>query len=113
MARLVAGAGTIIRCASVNAITYSVHELDPRRPRCRGVVAGRDGVALDVGVVLFDSLQKCGLWTLDEVGYNFRHEFDVDKNDSTAGKHYQVRYEFTPTIGPKTIITFQLKVNQQ
>jgi hypothetical protein len=111
MARLVAGAGRIIQRASVIAITYSVHELEPCRQRCRGVVAGHDGVALDIGAVLFDALQKCRFWTVDDLGYNFRHEFDVHAHDGRAGEHYQIRYELTPTIGPKTIIAFQLKVN--
>jgi hypothetical protein len=110
MARIVDSAGRTIRQADVAAIEYWIYELDHRLPRGRRVVAAHDGVALNVGEVLCDSLHTRGLWTVDVVGYNFRHEFDVAQDDTlaTAGKHFDVRYEFTPKIGQKTIIRFQL-----
>ena len=111
MARIVDSAGRSIRRADVGKIEYWIYELDHRLPRGRRAVAGHDGVALDVGDVLFDSLQARGLWTIDAVGYNFRHEFDVAQDDTllAAGKRLDVRYVFTPRIGQKTIIRFQLR----
>ena len=38
---------------------------------------GHDGVTLVVANVIFNALQTGGLWTVDEVGYNFRHEINV------------------------------------
>jgi hypothetical protein len=109
MARIVDGAGRSIRQVEVAAIAYWIYEIDDRLPRGR-VAAGHDGVALDVSKVLFDSLQAGGLWSIDVSGYNFRHEFDVPHDDIlfTAGACFDIRYEFTPMIGQKTIIRFQL-----
>ena len=109
MARIVDGTGRSIRRADVAAIAYSIYEINDRLPRGRAV-AGHEGVALDVGEVLFDTLLARGLWTLDAIGYNFRHEFDVPHDDilGTAGKRFGVRYQLTSTFGEKMIIRFQL-----
>ena len=75
-------------------------------------VFGDDAVALAVGDVVFDALQTGGLWTVDQQGYNFRHEIDVTTAEAfpQAGAHYQVRYQITPAGGQKTIVRFQLRV---
>ena len=112
MARIVDSDGEAIVQAGVSAIEYSIYELDPCRPDNLTVVAGHDGVELDASDVVFDTLQTGGLWTVDETGYNFRHEIDVTGTEAfpTAGVHYQVRYEITPVGGQKTIVRFQLRV---
>ena len=112
LARIVDSAGEAITQAGVDEIEYSVFELDPCRPDVLAVVAGHDGVTLDVGDVVFDTLQTGGLWTVDEVGYNFRHEIDVSADEAfpKAGVQYQVRYEIRPTAGQKTIVRFRIRV---
>ena len=112
MARIVDSAGVVVQPSGVDEIEYSVFELDPCRPDVLSVVAGHDGVALDVGDVVFNSLQTGGLWTVDEVGYNFRHEIDVSEDEAfpKAGTQYQIRYQISPTNGQKTIIRFQIRV---
>lgn len=112
MARIVDSDGENIEQAGVSAIEYSVYELDPCRPDNLTVVAGHDGVELDVADVVFDTLETGGLWTVDETGYNFRHEIDVTGSEAfpKAGARYQVRYEITPVGGQKTIVRFQLRV---
>jgi hypothetical protein len=112
LARIVDSAGVVVQQAGVSAIEYSVFELDPCRPDELTVVAGHDGVSLVVADVIFDSLQTGGLWTVDEIGYNFRHEIDVSADEAfpKAGAQYQVRYEITPTSGQKTTVRFQLRV---
>lgn len=112
MARIVDSAGVIMQQADVDAIEYSIFQLDPCRPDHLTMVAGHDAVALDVDGVVFDSLQVGGLWSVDAVGYNFRHEIDVGRDEEfpRAGVHYQVRYELTPTSGQKTIVGFQIRV---
>jgi hypothetical protein len=112
MARIVDSDGVVVQPSGVSAIEYSVFELDPCRPDVFTVVAGHDGVALDVGDVIYNSLQVGGLWTIDEVGYNFRHEIDVSQDEAfpKAGTQYQVRYEISPTSGQKTIVRFQIRV---
>ena len=112
MARIVDAAGANVQQAGLSAIGYSIYELDPCRPDNLAVVAGHDGISLDVVDVIFNALQTGGLWTVDEEGYNFRHEIDVSATEAfpKAGVQYQVRYELTPTSGQKTIVRFQLRV---
>jgi hypothetical protein len=112
IARIVDAAGANVQQAGIAAIEYSVFELDPCRPDSLVVVAGHDGVSLAVANVVFNALQTGGLWTVDEVGYNFRHEIDVTGSEAfpKAGAQYQVRYELTPTSGQKSIVRFQLRV---
>ena len=112
MARIVDAAGANVQQAGLAAIEYSIYELDPCRPDNLAPVAGHDGVSLTVADVIFNALQTGGLWTVDEVGYNFRHEIDVSTTEAfpKAGAQYQVRYELTPTTGQKAIVRFQLRV---
>jgi len=112
MARIVDAAGANVQQAGIAAIEYSIFELDPCRPDNLTPVAGHDGVSLTVANVIFNALQTGGLWTVDEVGFNFRHEVDVSATEAfpKAGAQYQIRYELTPTSGQKSIVRFQLRV---
>jgi len=112
MARIVDSAGDYVQQSGIASIKYTVYELDPCRPDSLAAVAGHDAQSLNVADVVFNSLQTGGLWTVDAVGYNFRHEIDVSQNEAfpKAGVQYQVRYEMTPTAGQKTIVRFQLRV---
>jgi hypothetical protein len=111
MARIVDSAGANVQQSGLGAIEYSVFELDPCRPDNLSAVAGHDGLALTVASVIFNALQTGGLWTVDEVGYNFRHEIDVSQDEAfpKAGALYQVRYVLTPASGQKTIVRFQIR----
>ena len=40
--------------------------------------------ALDVDDVVLDSLANDELWTVDDVGYNFRHEINVGSKSSIS-----------------------------
>ena len=112
MARIVDSTGANVQQSALASIEYSIFELDPCRPDNLVVVAGHDGAELDVEDVVFNSLQTGGLWTVDAVGYNFRHEIDVSASEAfpKAGVQYQIRYELVPTSGQKTIVRFQLRV---
>jgi hypothetical protein len=112
IARIVDAGGANVQQAGIAAIEYSIYELDPCRPDSLAAVAGHDSASLDVADVIFNTLQTGGLWTVDEVGYNFRHEIDVSTAEAfpRAGVQYQVRYELTPATGQKTIVRFQLRV---
>jgi hypothetical protein len=112
MARIVDASGANVQQAGITAIKYSVFELDPCRPDNLTAVAGHNGATLVVANVIFNALQTGGLWTVDEVGYNFRHEINVGTSEvfPKAGAQYQVRYELTPTTGQKSIVRFQLRV---
>ncbi len=112
MARVVDSAGVNLQQSGVSAIKYSIYELDPTRPDVQTVVAGHDAVVLTVSAVIYNTLQTGGLWTVDAVGYNFRHEINVSTSAAfpKAGVAYQIRYELTPTSGQKSIVRFQLRV---
>ena len=112
MARVVNSAGVAVTPATIVAVEYTVYELTPDDPSGLVAVTGHDGVSLTVGDVFFATLQNDETWTADSEGYNFRHEIDVSSAEAfpKAGTQYQVRYEFTPTSGQKTIVRFQLRV---
>jgi hypothetical protein len=112
MARIVDSAGANVQQAGIASIEYSIFELDPCLPNQQTPISGHNEVELDVADVIFNALQTGGLWTVDDVGYNFRHEIDVTETEAfpKAGAQYQVRYQLTPTAGQKTIVRFQLRV---
>lgn len=111
MARIVDSVDSNITQAAISSISYSVYEIDPCRPDLLTLVAGHDGVTAAVSSTIFDTLQTDNAWTVDAVGYNFRHELNVSTNDAfpVAGVSYQVRYELTPGSGQKVIVRFQLR----
>ena len=113
MARIVDGIGEVIRRTDIDAVQYSIHEIEGRQLDRDAVVSGHDAVVLDVDDVFFDSLQTGGLWTMDDVGYNFRHEIDLSRERAfpNAGARYQIRYELTPASGEKTIVRFHVRVH--
>jgi hypothetical protein len=109
MARIVDCHGRTIQRKDVAAIAYWIYERASQRPGRLQAVDGHDGVELDVAIVLSDALQTCRLWSVDAVGYNFRHEIDVLQADvlTEPGKHFDICYEFAPQLGEKVIIRFQ------
>ena len=74
MARLVDASGTPIQPATIRAIDCTIYEIDPCWPHSLTLVTGYDAVYVAVANVVFDSLQIDELWTVDDLGYNFRHE---------------------------------------
>lgn len=112
MARIVDSAGVNVQQSGLSAIQYSIFELDLCLADSLSVVTGHNDVTLTVANVIFNALQTGGLWTVDAVGYNFRHEINVSTNEAfpKAGAQYQVRYVLTPTSGQKTIVRFQIRV---
>jgi hypothetical protein len=111
LARVVDGQGDNVNQASVASARYSIFALEPNELESLTPVEGHENVSLDVEDVIFDVLQTNGGWTVDEVGYNFRHELDVSTDEAFtgAGRVYQVRYELQPVTGQKLVFRFQLK----
>jgi hypothetical protein len=111
LARLVDRAGRGVPMSGIRAIEYSLYEIDPWWPNHLTVVAGHDAVSVDIGEVIFDTLQLDGLWTVDSVGYNFRHELSL--GDRTRfpqpGFQYEMCYWFTLADGQKTAVRLQLR----
>ncbi len=111
MTRVENSSGQEIVQASVASIRYTVYELEQATPDLLSAVVGHDNVALNLSDVVFDTLQTDEAWTVDAVGYNFRHELDVTQNEAfpKAGAIYQVRYELTPVTGQKIVFRFKLR----
>lgn len=111
LARVVDAQATAINQASVASASYTVFALEQDNPASLTAVTGHEEVALDVEEIVFDTLQMGSGWTVDEVGYNFRHELDVAAAEAfgEAGRVYQVRYELVPVTGQKIVFRFQLK----
>jgi hypothetical protein len=98
LARIVDCAGMSVQRIDVEAIEYSLYELDPYRPNNCAAVRGHQAIKLPVQRVIIDSLHT-GQWTVDDVGYNFRHKinFNQDEPFARAGMLYDVRYDLTLT----------------
>jgi hypothetical protein len=111
MARIVDGAGAAIRPLDVRAIEYSVYEVDPYWPELLSVTRGHRSVRVNVRDVLFDSLQVERSWSVDHVGYNFRHELTLDCRDplSNAEQRFEVAYQVTMSNVGKSIVRFTLR----
>lgn len=111
MTRVENASAQAINQASLSSIVYTVYELVTDDSTTLTPVAGHQSVALSVSDVVYDTPQLDGAWTVDSVGYNFRHELDVSLNEafSKAGAIYQVRYEITPVTGQKIVFRFKLR----
>jgi hypothetical protein len=112
LARVVGQGGADVVQADLSAVRYTVYLLDDQDPDSRTAVANHTGVSLLVAQVIFDSPQLDPLWTVDEIGYNFRHVLDVSPHQafSIAGRNYLVEYQLTPMAGQMILVRFRLHV---
>ena len=71
-----------------------------------------EGVSLSVAGVLFSALQTDPIWTVDAIGYNFRHVLDVSAQQafSIAGRRYLIEYQLTPAVGQMILVRFRINV---
>ncbi len=111
MARVENATGQAINQVSIASIRYTVYELDFSDPSILLPITGHDQALLLKTDVVFDTLQLDAVWTVDAIGYNFRHELDVSLNEAfpKAGGVYQVRYELTPVLGQKIVFRFHMR----
>ena len=109
MARVENSAGANLNQAAVAAIEYTISIVG--HDDLLNTIPGHEKIVLDKTNVLFDALQNDSTWTVDSVGYNFRHEIDVSQHEAfpQAGEIYQVRYEVTPVTGQKIIFRFRVR----
>ncbi|MBN2581415.1 MAG: hypothetical protein JXB10_20710 [Pirellulales bacterium] len=112
LARLVGNDGAYLTPAEVAAAEYSAFLLNDRDPDERIAVLGHSAVGLTVGDVLYDTLQTDALWTVDSVGYNFKHALEVAVYPAfaVAGRRYLVEYALTPVSGPVILVRFRVNV---
>jgi hypothetical protein len=111
MARIVDGAGAAIRPLDMRAIDYSVYEVDPYWPEQLTAVRGHRAVPLAVQDVFFDSPQVGRSWSVDDVGYNFRHEIRLGSEPllPKIEQRYEVAYQLTLFNGRRTSVRFTLR----
>lgn len=112
LARVVGAGGAAIVRTDIAAIRYTIALLDDDQPDQRTTVEGHDDIALSVNDALFNSLQLDAMWTVDAVGYNFRHVVDVTTHPAfaTAGRRYLVEHRLTPVNGQVIIVRFRINV---
>ena len=111
-ARIVYADGSLVAPDDIASIAYSIVERDNGGETSPLSVAGHTDISITPAAVLFSTLQTDSPWTVDEEGYNFRHEIDATsaaafpKADCTA----IVRYELTPVVGQPIVARFSLEV---
>jgi len=112
LARVVGGDGVPLVRSDIASAEYSLHELDRDDPDSREPVTGHTAVSLAVEDVVFDGLQTDITWTMDSMGYNFRHVLAVDTNDAfaIAGRDYLIEFRLTPVTGQVIIVRFRIYV---
>jgi hypothetical protein len=112
MARIVGATGVNIAQADIAAVRYSVYMLDDQNPDGRASVAGHSQVTLPVSQVVLNSLQNDATWTVDAIGYNFRHVLDISAHPAfaVAGRKYLVEYALTPILGQVILVRYRINV---
>ena len=112
LARVVGSDGQAVTQADIASAKYAVYLLDDQDADGRTSVDGHTDVSLTVADVVFDSLQTDALWTVDELGYNFRHTLDVSAKQAfaTAGRRFLVQYELVPNSGQAILVRFRVNV---
>jgi hypothetical protein len=84
LARIVGANGAYIAQGDLSAVAYTVFLLDDQNPDSRAPVTGHADAPLAVAEVVFNVLQIDPTWTIDAVGYNFRHVLDVSAHTAFA-----------------------------
>jgi hypothetical protein len=112
LARVVGIDGENITQADIAAIHYSVYLLDDQDADSRTAVTGHSQVALGVSQVVFDTLEQDATWTVDSIGYNFRHVLDVSAHPAfpAAGRRYLIEYTLTPQSGQAILVRYRMNV---
>ncbi|MGD0516483.1 MAG: hypothetical protein ABSA26_03025 [Thermoguttaceae bacterium] len=112
MARIVGAAGVNIAQADIATIRYSVYLLDEQDPDGRTPVYGHSQITLPVYQVVFNSLQTDATWTVDAIGYNFRHVLDISVHPAfaVADRKYLIEYALTPLAGQIILVRYRINL---
>jgi len=106
-ARILDGAGRPVRATDVVGIECSVWDVDSRVR-----LAAMEANPCDV---ILPSLKQDGSWTIDDIGYNFRHDLtNLADFASLAveefGGRVEMRYEFLLIDCTRATVSFYLKL---
>jgi hypothetical protein len=112
MARIVGADGENITQADIATVRYSVFLLDDQDPDSRTAITGHAQITLPVYEVVFNSLQLDATWTVDTIGYNFRHVLDIAAYPAfaVAGRRYLLEYALTPLAGQVILVRYRINV---
>jgi hypothetical protein len=112
LARIVGHGGTNILPGDIHAIRYTAYLLDDQNADSRTAVTGHTDVSLTVADVICGTLQTDPVWTVDAIGYNFRHVLDVSVHPAfaIAGRRYLIEYQLTPAFGQVILVRFRINV---
>ena len=110
LARIVDSSGASLDPSAVASVVYSVYLLDDDDADRRTPVAGHEAVAVPVGDVLLEAPCVDALWSIDAIGYNFRHLLDVSAAAAfpTARRKYLVEYRLAPNGGQVVLLRFRV-----
>lgn len=97
--------------ADIDSALYTVSLLDPDDPDLAAVVEGHKEIDVPIPGLIFNSLQKDDLWSVDSTGYNFKHVLDVSENQAfgIAGRVYRAEFRLTPGSGQVIVVRFRLE----
>ena len=112
LARIVGQGGVNILPGDIDAIQYTVYLLDDQDADSRTAVTGHAAVSLTAADVIFSTLQTDPMWTVDAIGYNFRHVLDVSAHPAfaIAGRRYLIEYQLTPVEDQVILVRFRINV---
>jgi hypothetical protein len=112
LARIVGQNGVNILPSDIDVIRYTAYLLDDQDADSRTAVTGHAAVSLTAADVIFSTLHTDPTWTVDAIGYNFRHVLDVSAHPAfaIAGRRYLVEYQLTPTEGQVILVRFRINV---
>ncbi len=113
MARLVDRRGRTLTPDAVHSIEYSVYALCERSLQIKEALVDHFERQLLAHEVVLPRLRRRRPWDVDYQGYNFRHQFKIDRrNESSAQKqtHYEIRYVITEAAGEKSVVRFRVRM---
>ncbi len=112
LARVVDGAGRPIQPADVLEIEFTVHERDSCGATMSAMNAEHPVKRLSAIEVISPLLVRDDLWSIDDVGYNFRHDVAIGDHIATrqVSGHVELRYVFVLTDNTRSTVRFQLKL---
>ncbi len=112
LARIVGQGGANILPGDIDAIRYTVYLLDDQNADSRTAVTEHANLSLGVADTVFSALQTDPLWTVDAIGYNFRHTLDVSVHPAftIAGRRYLIEYQLAPAVGQVVLVRFRINV---
>ena len=112
LARILGEDAEVITQATIDSITYTVSLIDPDDEDADTDVENHADSVLTVSDTISDILQLDDRWTLDEIGYNFRHVLDVSEHLAfgVRAREYRIRYKLQPVSGQVIIVDFRVRV---